>query len=273
MPDFYKTTDGKVFDNFASAQSHQGTLAPTPTDSAEAVAQRRGQINNLYDRLNKMIKDFNAGNWEEVIKTSWITSSDSTFTSYRFVLPSEDKETAIIMLAIAYAKRDGNYEELNKLKYKEPYSVNEELYSIAMKLIGKVYMPTSPTTGKGKYTDNIGNVYEGEMSNGKLNGMGKKTHKDGSIDEGYFVNGILQKGKQTTPDGFCYEGEFKNMELYGAIIAQPSGKGKAKYDDGVIYEGDFKDGVPHGKGVMTYPDGKVEKGNFKKGEYKKGLFG
>lgn len=238
MATVYKTADGTVFENETEARQYQAKLE---AKSAKDLADTKSGQAGLFANYNAMIKFYNEGNWEKVIYYgNGIDDKKYSYSVYKWVLPDKEREQASQILNRAK-------EELRKLG---------------------VYTK--------KYTDDSGNVfeYDGEMVNGKLNGMGKETCKDGSVvDEGYFVNGILQNGKRTTPGGYCYEGEFKNTELYGIIIAEPSGKGKAKYVDGVIYEGDFKDSIPHGKGVMTYPDGKVEKGNFKNGKYKKGLFG
>jgi len=229
----YKTTDGKVFEYEHEAQRHQGSLAPTPTDSAEVTAQRRGQINNLYDCLNKMIRDFNAGNWEEVIKTSWIMNSDTTYTSYRFVLPSQDKETAKIMLAIAYAKKDNNFEELHRLKNIDPEIENRELYARAMKLIGEELQKgcierkdlPKDFTGKAKVKYDDGAVYEGEYVKGKAHGKGRVTF-DGCVYEGDWVDGKYHgQGRRTWSDGSFYEGGFENGEIHGF------GKSVDKYGD------------------------------------------
>ena len=62
----------------------------------------------------------------------------------------------------------------------------------------------------------------------------------GYMDEGTTdINGpgILQK-----PDGYVYEGQFKN--------SQPHGFGVFEFDSGVKFEGVFKDGKKHGVGLL-----------------------
>jgi len=230
----YESSDGVIFDSEAEAKKHQAVISK---ETAEFNAQRRKDKERLYESYNYVIDNFNEGNWVNVVNTGEaLLNDDHTGQWYRRFLDSSEKEKILSMVNKAR-------KELKKLG---------------------VYAK--------KYTDERGYLCEGEeIVNGKLNGMGKTTDKDGDVYEGYFVDGIIQNGKYYTTDGFCYEGDFKKMKLYGGV--QFHGKGKVKYKDGSTYEGDFKDGSPHGKGVMTYPDGKVENGNFRNGEYKKGLFG
>ena len=47
-------------------------------------------------------------------------------------------------------------------------------------------------------------------------------------------------GKETWPDGACYEGEYKN--------GKKSGKGLFKWPDGSQYDGFFQENHIHGKG-------------------------
>ena len=93
-------------------------------------------------------------------------------------------------------------------------------------LIGSVSAAKDNTTTLSKDTSkeinqkiSIGNgdTYEGEMINGKMNGMGKYIYNNGVIYEGNYNNGT------------------KN------------GKGKLIYPDGRIFEGEFVDGFPRGK--------------------------
>ena len=80
-----------------------------------------------------------------------------------------------------------------------------------------------------------------------------KQYDEGSVYEGSFKNGLRNGlGKYTMPDGFKYEGEWKDDQIQG--------KGVARYPTGQIYEGFFKQGVPNGEGTMTFSDGTKYKG-------------
>lgn len=48
------------------------------------------------------------------------------------------------------------------------------------------------------------------------------------------------KGKETWPDGACYEGDYKN--------GKKSGRGLFKWSDGSQYDGSFQENHIHGKG-------------------------
>ena len=82
--------------------------------------------------------------------------------------------------------------------------------------------------------------YQGEVENGKPNGLG-----------------II-----TSPDGKKYVGDFKD--------GVPNGQGTFTNPDGGIYVGEWKDGNSHGKGIETFPDGRKHDGEFKDGVLWKG---
>ena len=64
-------------------------------------------------------------------------------------------------------------------------------------------------------------TYEGEVKNGKANGVGIFTFSDGSTYEGKVSkNRIHGKGKYTDAQGKVYEGKFK----YGAFITKIDNK-------------------------------------------------
>ena len=86
-----------------------------------------------------------------------------------------------------------------------------------------------------------------------------KQYDEGSVYEGSFKNGLRNGlGKYTMPDGFKYEGEWKDDQIQG--------KGVARYPTGQIYEGFFKQGVPNGEGTMTFSDGTKYKGTWLDGK-------
>ena len=83
--------------------------------------------------------------------------------------------------------------------------------------------------------------YEGDVRDGKPNGMGKLSSPAGATISGYFVNGESPAaGRIDYPDGGVYEGELRS--------GQPHGKGRATYPDRTVYVGRFLNGNPHGEG-------------------------
>ena len=47
--------------------------------------------------------------------------------------------------------------------------------------------------GKGIMKWKNGNIYDGQMKYGKMNGYGKLYQKNMIVNEGYFINGIKQQ--------------------------------------------------------------------------------
>lgn len=99
-------------------------------------------------------------------------------------------------------------------------------------------------SGKVTITDDNGNVYEGEFSDGAMHGVGKMKYKDGRIREGIWEKGEIK-----------YEGELNDN-------GKPHGRGKWIYSDGT-YEGYWQNGVKHGIGTYKWADGRLYEGNFK----------
>ena len=86
-----------------------------------------------------------------------------------------------------------------------------------------------------------------------------KQYDEGSVYEGSFKNGLRNGlGKYTMPDGFTYEGQWKDDQIQG--------KGVARYPTGQIFEGFFKQGVPDGEGTMTFSDGTKYEGSWLDGK-------
>ena len=98
-------------------------------------------------------------------------------------------------------------------------------------------------SGKGTIIYDNGDVYEGALKDGALDGVGKMTYKDGRVCEGIWYKGEI-----------VHEGEL-NEE------GKPHGRGKRWYVLGFqrvlgIYEGEWKDGKKHGKGTWKRSDAK-----------------
>lgn len=139
--------------------------------------------------------------------------------------------------------------------------------------LGNVYkgdVQNGKRHGKGMllYAD-TGDVYQGDFEHGEPHGSGKYIKKemmDGNRDgvyEGLWTHGKLtavKKGKarMVSDNGDIYEGGFNHWKRHG--------RGKLIQYNGAIYKGMWKDGQRCGKGVQSYPDGYVFKGTFKDGK-------
>ena len=114
--------------------------------------------------------------------------------------------------------------------------------------------------GKGKYIYLNGEYYIGQFKEGLRNGNGVLYYKNGKIKyDGNFVNDKFEgKGKYIWENGDYYEGDFKN--------GLNEGKGKEFYSNGNLkYEGDFINDNYEGNGKFIYEEGDYYEGEFKEG--------
>ena len=79
--------------------------------------------------------------------------------------------------------------------------------------------------------------YQGQVKDGKLNGLGSLTY----------------------PDGSKYVGEYKDGKRHGQGT-HTFGKGDFEGDK---YEGEYKGGIPNGQGTYTSSNGEKYKGEWK----------
>ena len=94
-----------------------------------------------------------------------------------------------------------------------------------------------------KYSN--GNIYEGEIKNGKKEGHGIMRYSNGYIYEGEWKNGKREgKGIYRLINKDRYEGDFKNGKV--------EGNGISYYNNGDIYNGEFKNWNKEGKGSIFY---------------------
>jgi hypothetical protein len=109
MPDGYKTSDGKVFmesDNIMAkyqAEDHQRSLDGSGSSSGGKPDHFQNEKERHAYAYNQIVRFYNAGNWDGVIKT-YDADSDGSY-SIRNLHP-----LVRIIVAIAMANRDGNYE-------------------------------------------------------------------------------------------------------------------------------------------------------------------
>ena len=108
--------------------------------------------------------------------------------------------------------------------------------------------------------------YQGQVKDGKPNGLGFLIYPSGEKYIGSWKNGNKWNGTgtETLPDGRKWVGEWKNGKM--------NGQGKVTWSDGRKYVGEFKDGERTGRGTFTWKDGRKYVGEFKDGESWNGIF-
>ena len=94
--------------------------------------------------------------------------------------------------------------------------------------------------------------YQGQVKDGKPNGLGSLTYPDGSKYVGEYKDGKKHgQGTSTWSDGRKYVGEYKD--------GIPNGQGTHTFGKGDFegdkYEGEYKDGIPNGQGTYTSSNG------------------
>jgi len=116
------------------ADSSSSTSA---AERAENEARSKANWEALYSDFNKMIRAFNAKNWDEVIKQEWVADSNSTYNFYGKVLPSQDSDKAHLMAGIAHANRDDDYEAAFEAGWTITYADDSEILCPAAIEAGK----------------------------------------------------------------------------------------------------------------------------------------
>ena len=124
-------------------------------------------------------------------------------------------------------------------------------------------------------------IYEGEIKNGKMDGLGVLTYPyDGKSILGEWKNGKEWNTKHKNKDGKIV-GKFEDGEwiLKWGVLYFGFRNGKVGYytekwegfesednRDFSKYEGEIKIGLPNGQGILTFPDGEKYVGEYKDGE-------
>ena len=101
--------------------------------------------------------------------------------------------------------------------------------------------------------------YQGQVKDGKPNGLGVLFYTKGVKYIGEWKNGEFIEGTMTKPDGSFYVGEYKDGIPNGQGT-HTFGKGDFKGDK---YEGEYKDGIPNGQGTYTSSNGEKYEGEWK----------
>lgn len=103
-----------------------------------------------------------------------------------------------------------------------------------------------------------GDRYQGEVTDGVLNGPGLYLWTDGDRYEGLFLNALPHgKGTYTWADGRRYVGGF--------VQGKRQGQGVLSWPNGDRFTGSFVDNKRHGQGVMKWHTGEVYRGQFDTG--------
>lgn len=111
--------------------------------------------------------------------------------------------------------------------------------------------------GIGIYKKSFNYLYEGEFSEGKKHGKGKiKNDLNVTVFNGSFKNNKKYGYGEEITSEFTYKGEYEN--------GMKNGRG-CYITNKLTYEGSFKDNKFSGIGEINYSDGKYFKGNFENG--------
>lgn len=117
--------------------------------------------------------------------------------------------------------------------------------------------------GQGTLYIQDGGKYDGQWSNGLYDGIGTLVFPNGNIYVGAFSKGFMHgQGKMYYPDGSYYKGSY----LYGV----KEGLGLYYVNNDNKYNGYWKNGLRNGKG-KAYIDGKYKKGIFENNQFIKTL--
>lgn len=146
---------------------------------------------------------------------------------------------------------------------------------------GYVSIASNLPFGYGEYRNSDGYIYNGEWSDGSLNGYGKQTWNN-STYEGYFVgNERSGEGIGINAEGYKYVGFFSNNQLQNGVYYEKDYQDEGtwnvgaeiritrKYKDGRIFEIGFLD-ESGGNGFTKYTNEEYTiKASFKDGYIKR----
>ncbi|MBQ0142827.1 MAG: hypothetical protein KBT06_08535 [Prevotellaceae bacterium] len=135
---------------------------------------------------------------------------------------------------------------------------------------GKFETSDSPKTGK--YTDDLGNCYEGSFEhNSEFNlNHGRLTMSNGDWYEGVFRGLASELGAASLLSGQCV-GHMSEGFFEGQIISHKLGKGKLIDPTGGIWEGVWKDGSFYSGNTSIKNDTTEISGEWKDGSFYKGV--
>ncbi len=132
-----------------------------------------------------------------------------------------------------------------------------ELTTTDGKLQIEAIFKDSDVDGGGLFKDSAGNIYEGEIKDGKAHGVGYEKIGDEEY-AGEFDNGLRHGIGLSIGPGTAYLGEFDQNVA--------TGSGTLDDAEGGRYHGQFKSNKPHGFGTYVTDEGAVYQGQFVDGK-------
>ena len=130
------------------------------------------------------------------------------------------------------------------------------------KWIGK--LNNNLPNGYGEFHYDNGDIYIGEMKEGKRVGNGSIKYSDGSMAQGNFVNDELNGEGVYLGVVKDVNGQKVRLQYKGNFVnGKYEGKGEFIDEEGEKYIGEFKNGLKSGHGVLTTINGDKHAGNFK----------
>jgi len=120
--------------------------------------------------------------------------------------------------------------------------------------------PAQPTgaTGPAHLKWDNGDVFDGQLVNGKRSGKGRMAWANGQSYEGDWDNDVAEgEGTIVFANGDRYTGQVKD--------GMPQGRGRMQYASGDVFEGHFENGRLDGEGVYVEKDGSRYEGQWKAG--------
>ena len=146
----------------------------------------------------------------------------------------------------------GDFFEDEKTGSSQIYSSNGDIY------IGNISDGKKNGEGYFMWGDD-GSYYSGTFLDNMKNGYGHYQFADGSLYEGDYVNDVKHgKGKFVWTNGDSYEGDYEN-DLY-------KGFGRYTWSNGDYYEGDFDHNTLHGWGTYYWTSGRSYEGYWDLGK-------
>ena len=113
-------------------------------------------------------------------------------------------------------------------------------------------------TGQVRFKWDNGDVFDGQMLDGKRNGKGRMVWASGQSYDGDWRDDVpVGEGAMVFVNGDRYQGQVRD--------GIPEGRGKKQFANGDTYEGQFNHGIADGEGVHTQKDGSRYTGQWKAG--------
>lgn len=159
----------------------------------------------------------------------------------------------VVMVLVLLLLFGGGAKTVTDQEYTTPYEVSG-LYTGEWK--------GGEPNGQGTFTTEKSSVIEGVWADG-LNGTGTVTSADGEVYEGEIRDGKPNgTGSFTSADGDVYEGEWKDGRVNGTATCTCA--------NGDVYEGEWKDSKRDGTGIKTDADGTIQDGEWSNGSFVRG---